>query len=86
MRDPAFKIAQELRRNGISTDVDLARRKLKKVLSYADNLGTKYVVLVGARDIEAEKVTIKNLESGNQELIELNKITEELLKKLNTDD
>lgn len=82
MREQAFKIAQELRRNGISTDVDLARRKLKKILSYADNLGAKYVVLVGARDIEAGKVTVKNMQSGDQELIDLNSISQEIGSKL----
>lgn len=86
MRDQAYKIAQDLRLNGISTDVDLARKKLKKILSYADSLGAKYVVLVGARDIEARKVTLKDMESGDQDLIDMNKITTELFKKLNMDD
>lgn len=82
MRDQAFKIAQELRRNGISTDLDLVRRKLKKILPYADNLGSKYVVLVGARDIEVGKVTIKNMESGDQELIDITAIFQELKDKI----
>ena len=83
MREQAFKIAQNLRRNGISTDVDLARRKIKKILSYADNLEAKYVVLVGARDIADEKVTLKNMKSGDQELIDLNTLSGELQEKLN---
>lgn len=69
MRDEAFKITQNLRKIGIKTDVDLARRKTKKILSYADNLGAKYAVLVGARDIDAGKITLKNMKSGEQELI-----------------
>ncbi len=83
MREEAFKIAQNLRRNDISTDVDLARKKVKKILSYADNLGAKYVVLVGARDMEDGKVTLKNMESGNQELIDLNALSQDLQQKLN---
>jgi len=82
MREQAFKIAQELRRNGISTDVDLTRRKLKKILSYSDSLGAKYVILVGARDIESGKVTVKNMESGEQELIDLNSISQEMNSKI----
>ena len=82
MREYAFKIAQDLRRNGISTDVDLARRKLKKMLSYADNLGAKYVILVGARDFEAGKVTIKNMESGDQELVDFDIISHKLKNKI----
>ena len=83
MREQAFKIAQNLRRNGISTDVDLARRKIKKILSYADNLEAKYVVLVGARDIADGKVTLKNMKSGDQKLIDLNTLSGELQEKLN---
>ncbi|MGF7118107.1 histidine--tRNA ligase [Methanobacterium oryzae] len=83
MREEAFKIAQNLRKYGISTDVDLARRKVKKILSYADNLEAKYVVLVGARDIADGKVTLKNMESGDQELIDLNILSQDLGQKLN---
>lgn len=82
MREQAFKIAQDLRRNGISTDVDLARKKLKKSLAYADNLGAKYAVLVGARDIEAGKVTIRNMESGDQKLVDIDTISQELKDKI----
>lgn len=83
LRDRAYEITQDLRRNGISTDVDLARKKLKKILSYADSLGSKYVVLVGARDIAAGKVTIKNMDSGDQELLDINAISKKLANKLN---
>ena len=82
MRNDAFKIAQDLRRNGISTDVDLAGRKLKKLLSYADSLGAKYTILVGARDFENGKVTVKNMMTGDQELTDLDVISQKLDKKI----
>ncbi|WP_414469387.1 histidine--tRNA ligase [Methanobacterium sp. ACI-7] len=85
MREQAFEITQNLRRNGISADVDLARKKLKKILSFADNLGAKYVVLIGARDIEVGKVTLKNMESGDQELVDLADISSKLMQKLGDD-
>jgi histidyl-tRNA synthetase len=71
----AFEIAQKLRKSGVSTDVDLAGKKLKKVLSHANTAGIKYVVLVGARELEEGKVTVKNMESGEQELVNLLEIT-----------
>ncbi len=72
----AFDIAQKLRKNGIPTDVDLVGKKLKKILSYADTMGINYVVLVGARDIEEGKVTVKDMTSGEQEIIDLEDITD----------
>jgi len=78
----AFDIAQKLRKNGIPTDVDLVGKKLKKILSYADTMGINYVVLVGARDIEEGKVTVKDMISGEQEIIDLENIADSLKFKL----
>ncbi|MCZ3364742.1 MULTISPECIES: histidine--tRNA ligase [Methanobacterium] len=85
MRKESFKIVQDLRKNGISADVDLARKKVKKLLSYADHLRVKYAVLVGARDIEGGKVTLKNMESGNQELVDLDNLAIKLRDELEID-
>jgi len=52
------------------------------LLSYADHLGVKYAVLVGARDIEGGKVTLKNMESGNQELVGLDNLAIKLRDEL----
>jgi histidyl-tRNA synthetase len=78
----AFDIAQKLRKNGITTDVDLVGKKLKKILSYSDNQGIKYVVLVGARDLEEGKVTVKDMTTGEQEMVDLRNITTYLKEKL----
>ena len=78
----AFDIAQKLRKNGIPTDVDLVGKKLKKILSYADTMEINYVVLVGARDIEEGKVTVKDMTSGEQEIIDLEDIADTLKSKL----
>ncbi|MBZ2166061.1 histidine--tRNA ligase [Methanobacterium spitsbergense] len=78
----AFDIAQKLRKNGIPTDVDLVGKKLKKILSFADSMGINYVVLVGARDIEEGNVTVKDMTSGEQEIIDLEDIIDTLKSKL----
>ena len=78
----AFDIAQKLRKNGISTDVDLVGKKLKKILSYADTIGINYVVLVGAMDIEEGNVTVKDMLTGEQEKVEIENIVDSLKHKL----
>ena len=78
----AFDIAQKLRKNGISTDVDLVGKKLKKILSYADTIGINYVVLVGAMDIEEGNVTVKDMLTGKQEKVEIENIVDSLKHKL----
>jgi histidyl-tRNA synthetase len=71
MKLNAFKIAQALRKYNIKTDVDLVCRKLKKILSQADSLGARYVILVGERDFEEGKITLKDMKSHEQELVDI---------------
>ncbi len=71
MKLNAFKIAQVLRKYNIKTDVDLVGRKLKKILSHADSLGARYVILVGERDFKDGKITLKDMESYEQELVDI---------------
>ncbi|OPX57702.1 MAG: Histidine--tRNA ligase [Methanobacterium sp. PtaB.Bin024] len=80
----AFEIAQNLRKNNITTDVELVGRRLKKILSFADNSGARFVVVVGARDLEEDKITLKDMESGDQEQISIENITGVLLDRINT--
>lgn len=75
-RGKAFEIAQTLRLADIPTEVDLSRKKFKKLLNYANKIGVKYTVLVGERDLEDGNVTVKNMESGEQELIAIDKVAE----------
>lgn len=75
-RGKAFEIAQILRLADIPAEVDLSRKKFKKLLNYANKIGVKYTVLVGERDLEEGNVTVKNMESGEQELIAIDKVAE----------
>ena len=76
----AFEIAQKLRKQGIKTDVDLVGRKLKKILSQANNLGADFVILVGKRDLEKNKVTLKDMKTGNQQLLQIENLSQDLIK------
>lgn len=76
----AFEIAQDLRKTGIKTDVDLVGRKLKRILSHADSLGARYVLLVGERDLKEGKITLKDMESGEQVLVEIDQVAGHLNK------
>ncbi|AXV38581.1 MAG: histidine--tRNA ligase [Methanobacterium sp. BRmetb2] len=79
-RGKAFEVVQNLRSAGIAADVDLARKKLKKILNYANNLGVNYVVLIGERDLKEGRVTLKDMRTGTQEMIEIDSIQENLKK------
>lgn len=68
-REYAFKIANKLRREGISAECDLMERSLKAQFKYADKLGAEYVAVIGETELENGTVNLKNMKSGTQETI-----------------
>ncbi|MGI8462315.1 MAG: histidine--tRNA ligase [Solirubrobacterales bacterium] len=73
-RGRAFALAVELRRAGIAADLDLAGRSLKCQMKQADRLGAEKAVILA----EDGAVSLRDMSSGEQREIELEKITEEL--------
>jgi len=68
----------ELRKNGINAEIFPESAKMKKQMNYANRKAIPYVVLAGDNEIEAQKFTLKNMESGEQQLLN----PEELIKIL----
>ena len=74
MQTKAFEITQKLRKNGIKADVDLNGKKFKKLMNYADKIKVPKMAIVGANDLAEGKITIKDMVSGQQELVDLDNI------------
>lgn len=64
-------IVAQLRRAGISVDLDLLGRKPGAVAKHADAVGAKHLVIVGDRDLESGKVQVKELATGTQSEVAL---------------
>jgi histidyl-tRNA synthetase len=74
----ALPILQQLRNRGIASELYPAAAKLKKQLSYADDKKIQYVILIGSEEMESGQLTLKNMESGEQEKL----TTAELLNRI----
>ena len=62
-------MALELRQSGVSAQFDVVGRSVKAQMKYADKIGARYTAVIGDDDITANKVRVKNMESGDiQEL------------------
>ena len=72
-------LASELRRNGIRTALDLIGRSISKNLDYASKQGVKYVAIVGPKEAEQKKLTLRNLETGEEQLLTIPAAVEKLL-------
>lgn len=74
VRLKAYEITQTLRRSSIRCDVDLNNKKFKKLMNYADKIKVPKMVIIGKNDLNEGKVTIKDMKSGTQELIDIDDI------------
>ena len=75
------KVAQKLRIIGKSVNVCYSDRKFKSKMKYADNCRVKFAVIIGEDEIKEDSITIKNMESGNQELVKISDIEKYFLQK-----
>ena len=65
----ALKVIFQLRKNGISAELYPESAKLKKQFTYAEKKGIPNLVFFGEQEISENKITIKNLESGEQKTL-----------------
>lgn len=65
-RDPAFALAIEARRAGLSAEIDYSQRSLKAQMKAANRLGTRVVALIGEDEQKANTVTLRNMVTGDQ--------------------
>jgi len=75
----ALPIAQQLRKAGIASELYPSSAKLKKQMSYADAKNIPYVILIGSEEMQSGLLTIKNMQSGDQQKLSLQEVTTLLL-------
>ena len=70
-KSKAVEVAATLRKENIETEVYLEDKKIKAKFKYADRLSIPYVIVIGEEEIQNSVVTLKNMETGEQETISL---------------
>ena len=66
-----IKLATELRSLGVNTEIYSNQKKLKAKMKYADKLQIPYVIVIGEDEINSNEIKLKNMETGEEETIEL---------------
>ena len=61
-----IKLATEIRKLGINTEIYLNDKKLKAKMKYADKLEIPYVIVVGEDEVDSGVVKVKNMKTGEQ--------------------
>ena len=74
----AVKISNILRDNNIPNEIYKENAKIKAKLNYANNLEIPYVIIIGEEEVAKEKYTLKNMITGEQELLAIDEIVEKI--------
>jgi histidyl-tRNA synthetase len=65
--DAGFVLLDELRRAGLSADMDFRSASLKAHLRQADRLGARYTILLGDDEVAKGTATVRNMQTKAQE-------------------
>jgi histidyl-tRNA synthetase len=76
----AYKIVNQLKNAGIIVETDYMDRSVKAQMKYANKIGSKNTVIIGADELAANKANIKNMETGEQTEVALDLIVEHFIK------
>lgn len=72
----SIKVANTLRGAGIVSEVYFGEAKVGKKLNYANKLDIPFVILIGEDEIEKQRVSLKNMKTGSQELLTIEEAIE----------
>lgn len=61
-----FKFVKNLRDAGFAVESDLMGRSFKAQFKYADKIGARFVITIGDDEISEGKLSIKNMQTGEQ--------------------
>ncbi len=67
----AVEVLTSLRAAGLRTDIDLVGRGPSKNLDYANAIGARYAIILGERELQRGKATVRDMTSGAQKEVAL---------------
>lgn len=81
-RRQSFKILEQFRKENIFLGENLGKESLRAQLTAANKLSVDYVLILGQEEVLNGMIILKDMDSGLQELIPLEKIANEVKKRL----
>ena len=76
----AVEISNILRDNNIPNEIYKEDAKIKAKLNYANNLEIPYVIIIGEEEVEKGLYTLKDMSTGNQELLSVDDIIKKIIE------
>ena len=70
-----LKLVRDLQKQGVRAELFPDSAKMKKQMTYANNNAIPWVAMVGSNEIADGTVSLKNMESGEQETVAVDKLS-----------
>jgi histidyl-tRNA synthetase len=77
-KETSFELLHTLRLQGIPAQMDFGNKKVGKILQYANQIGAKYVIVIGDHELETQEAELKEMATGHKEMILLSALVETL--------
>ena len=81
-RHMLFGLVLKLRAEGVNADFAFGGKGLKGAMKAADRSGARYALVAGERDLSADVVQLKDLESGEQVPVPIDQLVSTIKEKL----
>lgn len=78
--DYSISVANKLRDAGIYADLNVTDKGISKQLEYSNSLGIRFVAIAGSKEREAGKIKIKDMQTGTEELLDIDAAIAQLKK------
>ncbi len=78
----AMRLRSEIVKAGVSCDVDLMDRQLKKNLQIADSKKAKFVIIMGPRDLDKGEVSVRNMSTKETNQVKIGEVVFHLMDAL----
>jgi len=76
--DKCIEVANELRSQEINAQVYFDNKKIKAKIKYAERLNIKYIIIIGEEERQTNILTLKNIETGQQEKVTIEEISKRI--------
>ena len=78
----AMELALQLRKKGVAVELEVMRRTVSRALQDADRRKAVCAVILGPKELKEGKVALRNMETRQQRLIDIEDVFKELSKKI----
>jgi histidyl-tRNA synthetase len=81
-RNRIFLLAQQLRAQGITTELDHEGRSLKSQMRRADRLNSRYVLILGEDELNRGEIQLRDMQDKSQIILPLDSAIPTLMEKV----